>query len=205
MKRFKKLYLILTLGLSLLALPVRGETPEQLVNKFVSSFKGNTGITASFVISSQNKSVKGTFQSSGKKFYITTPQSSVWYNGTYMWTYNPSSRETTRVKPDASELAQTNPLVYLSNHAADFKPTMGKSSSAGEKVVILTPKSKNNEVSRAVLTLDAAGTQPKKLAVRMGNDVVTIQISSFKKGVKLAATAFEYPKSKYPNIKIIDL
>ena len=85
------------------------ETAQSVLAKASAKVTGTKGMSCAFTLSASGRSVKGTLKSSGKKFALITPVSSSWFDGRNMWTYNPSSAETTLVNPTADEIAETNP------------------------------------------------------------------------------------------------
>ena len=69
----------------------------------------------------------------------------------------------------------------------------------------LTPKSKG-EIKRITLTLRKTDSVPEKIVVEpVHGNPISADISSFKTGVSLSSSDFEYPQSKYPKVEIVDL
>lgn len=181
-------------------------TASQIIAKASQRVIRAGSVTANFRFSGGGQTGAGTIKSSGKKFAIETSGMSSWYNGKDLWTYTASSKETTLVRPTASELAETNPLTYLSEASKSFTCSFGKGDSAAKRIVVLTPKSRKLGVQSVTLELEGKTLNPLKINIK-GRDgsVSSVVISSFRLGKTLAGSNFEYPKNKYPKIKIIDL
>lgn len=181
------------------------ETAEQLMNRVATAFKNASSLSATFSMSGPNGTVSGTFASSKSKFSLVTNGPSTWFNGTYMWTYNPRTGETTLVKPTASEVAESNPFSIISRMSDSFNANYAKSQPAGTNVLVLFPKKSGNNIKKVVLTLDAKRGIPKKMVITDASGTVTVNVSKFAANTKIAASAFEYPKAKYPKAKVVDL
>ena len=181
------------------------ETAGQLLTRASRKIMSSGSVTASFSYSAAGSRGSGTLKVSGRKFTVQTPGSSSWYDGKNMWTYNAASRETTLVNPTASELAETNPLLYLATANA-YNCAYGKGNSATKKIIILTPKSRKQPVRSATLELDGKTLNPMKISVISSDgSSSTVSITRYTLGKALPASNFIYPKNKYPKIKIIDL
>lgn len=180
-------------------------TAAQQLNSAVAKWlRGD--ITATFVYSGSAGKGTGTLKSSGTKFALQSSVTSVWYNGSNMWTYSPSTKETTLVKPSASEVAESNPVAVLSGSAAGFSASFAKKQTAGTSTIIMTPKSNKSGLKRVVVVLQASTLKPLKIDVTSADgsrNVLTIK--SIATGQKHSATTFNYPSGKYPKVKVVDL
>lgn len=180
--------------------------PESILAKAVASISNAKGVEATFTVYNSGYSGGGRIETSGNKFKVSMPDVSVWYNGKDMYTYNENTGETTVVTPTADELAESNPLAYVTNAAKTYKVAYSTVKKQGRYVLELTPKVKNNEIKRITLTLRANDYVPEKIVVEpVSGNPVSADIKSFKAGVSLAPSLFEYPKNKYPKAEIIDL
>lgn len=181
-------------------------TASQIVAKASQRITRAGSVTAGFRYSGGGQSGLGTLKASGKKFIVETPGMSSWYNGKNLWTYSAVSRETTVVTPTSGELAETNPLTYMTSASASFTFSFGRGDSPVRRIIVLTPKSRKLGVKGVILELEGKTLNPLKIIVRGGDgSVSTIVITKFQLGKGLPASNFEYPKNKYPKIKIIDL
>ena len=199
--------IITLLALLLLAVPASAAmTAPETVAAAARRISSASGLTASFSVAAGGSTIKGSIKASGKKFALVTPQASSWYDGTNLYTYNASSRETTLVRPSLAELEETNPLSIIASAPGRFDAKFAAKQTAGSSTVVLTPKKAGSGIKRAVLVLDAKTLAPKKIDITQtdGSSSV-ITVTAFKTGVNLPASSFVYPKAKYPAAKIVDL
>lgn len=202
-RRILAIAVAMVLGLSMAA---SAETAMQLLNRASQKIAKAGSVSASFVFSGGGTSGLGTLKISGKRFSVQAPGSASWYNGKYLWTYSAASRETTLVVPTASELAETNPLTCMAGGVSGYNCAYGKGSTATKKIIVLTPKSRKQGIRNATVEINASTLVPAKISVKASDGSVTaVSITKFSYGKSLPASDFEYPKNKYPKIKIIDL
>lgn len=181
-------------------------TADDIMKRASANLKSAKGVNCKFSLTADKRTINGTLKTSGNKFAITTPLSSAWYNGKCMWTYNPSSKETTLVVPTSAELRETNPLEYIKEYYSSFTPALSNKKQSGKYIVTLTPKKKSSEVRSLELTLNSSSLKPDIISVTLKNGTVTkITINSIEYNAAFKAIEFDYPKSKYPKIPIIDL
>ena len=123
-----------------------------------------------------------------------------------MWTYNPSINETTVITPTKEEIMESNPLEYLKTYSSSFKSAFSKKKMTGKYVLLLTPKSKSNQVKSIEIIIDAKTYKPSKFTITSSSGTVNvINIKSLDYSSILAHSEFEYPRKKYPKAQIIDL
>lgn len=181
------------------------ETAQSVLAKASAKVTASKGMSCAFTLSSSGRSVKGTLKSSGKKFALITPVSSSWFDGKNMWTYNPSSAETTLVNPTADEIAETNPLTYISSWQSAYNARFSGSKVKGKYVVELLPKRRNSAVKKVLITFNRNYVPEKVSVTGLNNSVTTVAVSSVNYNSAVKASDFVYPKSRYPKAEIIDL
>ncbi|MCM1152891.1 MAG: outer-membrane lipoprotein carrier protein LolA [Muribaculum sp.] len=171
----------------------------------VSTTLGKSGsLQASFTYAGAMKG-SGTITSQGKKFSVVTTSGGSWYNGKDLWSYNPGTSEVTVVNPSSAELQETNPMMYI-NAGSQFNIAFASSSPAGTKTLNLTPKSKKLGVKSVILVVNAKTMHPVKITVNPSSGkAFIINVSKIVLGKKYGASAFNFPKSKYPRAQIVDL
>lgn len=204
-----KLFRFIILFLAALAFPKADAQTAlkatDVLTKTVTKIMFGDGAEAKFTITNSGHTGSGEIKTAGNKFTVSMPDASVWYNGKDLYTYNGRTNETTIVVPTPEELAESNPLAYLSGASTKYNVTYSTVKKAGKYVIELTPKSKG-EIKRITLTVDKTSFLPEKMVVEpKGGQPVTAEIKSFRSGVKLPPSTFEYPKAKYPKAEIVDL
>lgn len=190
-------------------LPFAGKaapTAADLVNKAAVALKSAPAVSATFTYKIGNQSGSGSLQLSGRKFAFVSPQSSCWYDGKSLWTYSAASKETTLVTPTAEELAESNPLSYISSGAAGFTCTLDKRSTASQKIIEMVPRRKKQGIKKVTLTLSYPSLEPRRIVVASPDGTVSsVSIRKLQKLKALPAANFTYPVNKFKGTKIIDL
>jgi outer membrane lipoprotein carrier protein lolA len=188
------------------ALDMSAATASEIMNKAARKAKSAQTISGTFSVTTSGKTFNGSLKASGSKFSFLTPMASSWYNGKNMWTYNASSKETTLVTPTASEIAESNPFEYLRTYSANYNATFSNKKIAGKYVIVLLPKSKRNTIKSVEVSLNGKTLKPERFVItpRSGAST-TINVKSLEYSGAVKASEFEYPKSKYPGVQIIDL
>ncbi|MCH5224343.1 MAG: outer-membrane lipoprotein carrier protein LolA [Muribaculaceae bacterium] len=181
-------------------------TAPQVLSKAIAAISGSKGCEANFNVFNSGYSGSGRIVASGKKFHVSLPDASVWYNGSDLYTYNSHSGETTVVVPTSEELSQANPLAYVTGAQESYNVSFSTVKKEGRYVLELIPKKKGGEVKRITLTLKKSDFTPEKIVVEpTSGNPISADISSFKTGISPQPNEFEYPKSKFPKAEIIDL
>ena len=201
MKRIRYIYAILAL---LIGLTASAATPAQIFESCVAKLRGAKSIKADFSLTAQGRTLSGTLVSKGEKFAVTTGGNGTWYDGRDLWVYTPSSGEVTVWKPVRSELAESNPLLYLST-AGDYNVASAAGAAKGESALTLTPKRRSAGVKSIRVVINSSTSLPKSMEITTGNGVVKVNVKSLQLGTSVADSSFTFPKGKYPKVKITDL
>ena len=180
-------------------------TAQQVAQKAAAVVGNAKGVQATFTLKSGGHTSKGTITSVGQKFSVILPQVSSWYNGKALYTYNPRTQETTVVTPTAQELLESNPLLYIKGGGGGYSYSFSTVKRTGKYVVDLVPKSKKSGIKKMTFTINAKTFQPERIAVTTTGGNTIVDVTTFKAGVSAPASAFEYPKKKYPKAEIVDL
>ena len=202
----RKIIMLIMSVLSIASLSAQGTlNAEQVMDKARAKITGAKGISADFSYFGAGQNGKGSLKVAGQKFMVTLSDADIWYNGKDMYTYNKRTAETTIMNPTAQELAEVNPLNYVKNSKELYTASFSAEKKAGKYIVELTPK-KKGEIKKVVLTLRSSDFVPEKIVVTPSTgSALSVTVSSFKTLSSIAATEFEYPKTKYPKAEIVDL
>ncbi len=195
--------------LALLLVPLRAsgaETAAQVMRRASALLDRATGVSADFSLTSGGRTVKGSLKSSAAGFAIVTNGYSAWYDGRNLWTYNPSTVETTLVNPTAAELREVNPIMMVAGYEKDFTASYSKTPAAGCYGVVLTPKNAKTGLKSVVVQLDKRTYIPKTITVNPRSGASTVvAISSLRTDSRFQKSDFTYPSKKYPKAELIDL
>lgn len=197
--------LTLLIALLLMSSEAGAVTPAEAFEKGRSKIAAAKALSADFTMKLNGRTLSGKLYSKGKKFSLTSEMTSSWYNGKDLYTYDSSTGDTYVFNPTSSELAETNPLLYLST-ASDYKVTGSKTARKGVETVVLLPKKSGSSVKSVSLELDPKTYLPKSITVRPASGAaVTVNISNLKLNGDINDATFEYPKKKYPKARLVDM
>lgn len=181
-------------------------SPQQVLGKTVETLTNLKGVEVGFNLFGSGYSGSGSIKSLNNKFKVSLPEVEVWFNGKELYTLNKNGGETTVVYPTREELAESNPLAYITDAKTNYNVTFSTVRKNGKYVLELLPKKKGGDIKRITLTLNKTNYRPEKIVVEpVSGSPISAEIISFKTGISIPASEFEYPKSKYPKIEIIDL
>ena len=179
-------------------------TPQQALQACVTKLKGAKSAKAEFSINSQGHTSSGTLLCKGNTFAVTSGANGTWYDGSDIWVYSPATGEVTVWKPVQSELAEANPLLYLST-AGDYNVAAGTGGAKGETILTLTPKRRSSGVKSIRVVLNSATSLPKSMDITTGSGKVKVTLKSLQLGAALNDSDFKFPKSRYPKARVSDL
>lgn len=181
-------------------------TAEEVVKKSAALLSSSKGVSADFLFTVSGNKTRGNIKADRQKFMIDTSGFKIWYNGKEMSTYNQRTSETIITTPDKEELAQTNPFEYLKINLDSYSISFVPASSTSQYSVRLQAKSSKMEFKNMTFTIRKSDSVPESIVVqpRTGQPI-HITITNFKKDLNLPASTFEYPKSQYPGIEVVDL
>lgn len=181
------------------------QSASDLYNRAVGKLKASTGSTADFAVTYEGRTVRGQIKSKGKKFAVTSPSASSWYNGKELVSYNASTSEATWVNPTEDELGETNPLAYLYT-AGNYNVSHAKGAQSGKTLLQLVPNRKGSNVKMIILTIDKTTLLPEKMVITpVSGQKIVVGVSNLKLNTTVADSEFNFPKSKYPKAIVVDL
>lgn len=181
-------------------------TPAQIMEKTVKQITASKGNESNFKLYYSGYSGTGTIKTAGSNFKVTLPDIEVWYNGKDLYTLNKNTLETTVITPSYEELAESNPMTYLTGAQKNYNITFSTVKKNDKYVLELTPKKKGNDIKRVTVTISKKNFLPDKIVVEpKGGSPITAEITSFKTNLTLSDKEFEFPKSKYTKVEVIDL
>lgn len=184
-------------------LTANAETASELLNRVSSKISAAKSVNVQFKI---DGSQTGELKISGKKFYVSAMGNTSWYNGKEMYTYNSSSKETTLFIPTKTELAESNPLYYVSGAQGNYDISFAPSAAGDVTTLILTPKRKKDSIKKVELSVSKKKLLPESIKIfTKSNKNSVIKITKLSLGESMPESTFIYPKSKYSKVKIIDL
>lgn len=206
MRKIRYWLVLLVAALTCTGMHAQLLTAAQILDKAASQIKKAGSVSCTFNMKNGSNNVTGSLKCSGNKFVLSSPIGSAWYNGVYMWSRNPQTMETTKVKPTSQELLETNPMLYLNSYGKDFKATMAPKQKKGYDHIILTPIKNNNPLTEVEVILNTSNNYPVKFVVHSKQGAVTdIDVYNLTYKGHFPESTFVYPESKYPEYEVVEL
>lgn len=201
-----KFIIVLVLAVASPAFNCLAVTAQEVLRKAAATAGSAKGISGTFTISGRGNGMSGTLKASGNRFSLVTPAASTWYNGKNMWTYNSSSRETTLIVPTSAELAEINPMMYLKSYSSEYVASFSKNGVKGSYVVTLSPKSRKSVIKSVEVTVNSKSWKPVKFVITgKDNSRTTVSVKTLSYSSATSPADFEYPKSRFKGVPVIDL
>ncbi len=202
----KKILFTLCLFLGMAASMTAAESATALLDRAANHYRAAKSITAGYTMSADGSATAGSITVSGTRFYITSPDMTVWYDGKTQWSYSPAINEVNITEPTAEELQQVNPFAIIQAFRRAYKASyMGKANGV-TKQVQLTALNPRDEIRKAIVTMNTSTLFPASIVLTMaGNKTITIKVSSARVGATLPMSTFRFEKKKAPKAQVVDL
>jgi outer membrane lipoprotein-sorting protein len=181
------------------------QTPVEVLDKAVNKINAAGNIDCKFTLIGDNGSVNGSLAAQGRKFRMTTPLGSSWYDGVNLWSSNPKTKEITLVNPSENEVREANPFSYLTSYKSEFRLFFSKRKDSSRYLVLLNPKARNSDIKAVEVAVNKKTFLPERFIIRDRNDNVTtvnVQSLSLKKN---ANESFKCPVGSMADYELVDL
>ena len=190
----------------LAAFTASAQSGAYILDKVSSKALAAKGITAKFKVSGAGQGLSGTMKMAGSKFTMQTPEGTTWFDGKTLWTLNPRTKEVTVTVPDAAELAEINPMTYLSGYKKQYNVGTARRKDAALHFVVLNPKSRKAPVKAVEIGVSKKTMMPTYFHVRANDDSrVKVDLVSLSYSASHPASTFTFPAAKYKDYEIVDL
>ena len=178
------------------------QSAKSVLDKAAASVTVASGVKANFRMTTTTGNTSGTIAIKGKKFYATTPQSKIWFDGKTQWTYLKNNDEVNVSNPTEAQLQAINPYNFINLYKNGYTYTMN---TAGTNYVIhLTSNSADRKIKELFITVNKKSYEPMQVKMLQGKKWTTFDITSIKKE-KIADSQFRFNSKDFPKAEIIDL
>ena len=178
------------------------QSAKSILDKAAATITAPEGIKANFRMNATNGSTSGSIAIKGKKFYATTPQATIWFDGKTQWTYMKNNDEVNVSNPTEAQLQAINPYNFINLYKRGYNYTVNI---AGKDYVVhLLANSNERKIKELFITVDKKNYQPKQVKMLQGKKWTSFDISGIKKE-KLADSQFRFNSKDFPKAEIIDL
>ena len=178
------------------------QSAKSVLDKAAASVTVASGVKANFRMTTTTGNTSGTIAIKGKKFYATTPQAKIWFDGKTQWTYLKNNDEVNVSNPTEAQLQAINPYNFINLYKNGYTYTMN---TAGTNYVIhLTSNSADRKIKELFITVNKKSYEPMQVKMLQGKKWTTFDITSIKKE-KIADSQFRFNSKDFPKAEIIDL
>ena len=196
----KKIFFLITAVL--MSVATYGQTAKSVLDKAAATISAKEGIRANFRMSGTHGNTKGSIAVKGKKFYATTPQATVWFDGKTQWTYMKNNDEVNVANPTESQLQAINPYNFINLYKKGFNYTLNKS--GNDYVVHLTASSPQTKIKEMFISVDKKSYHPTQIKLLQGNKWTIFYITDLRKEA-LPDSQFRFNAKDFPTAEVIDL
>ena len=195
-------YRLILILMSLFTLSGNAQTAKQILDKTAAVVGRKGGASARFTITDgKNTSTSGTVAIKGKKFFASTPEAKVWYDGKTQWSYMKSTNEVNVSHPTQSQQMSMNPYTFINIYKTGYTMTDKKTGTSHE--IHLVAQNQKRTVQELYITVSAQ-YHPTKIRMRQGKNWTTISISNFQ-AKNVSNSTFVFQAKDYPKAEVIDL
>ena len=178
------------------------QSAKSVLDKAAASVTVASGVKANFRMTTTTGNTSGTIAIKGKKFYATTPQAKIWFDGKTQWTYLKNNDEVNVSNPTEAQLQAINPYNFINLYKNGYTYTMN---TAGTNYVIhLTSNNADRKIKELFITVNKKSYEPMQVKMLQGKKWTTFDITSIKKE-NIADSQFRFNSKDFPKAEIIDL
>ncbi|MBO6117269.1 MAG: outer membrane lipoprotein carrier protein LolA [Bacteroidales bacterium] len=187
------------------------KTAQKIVDNVAAQMKKDTPFSFSFTFNIQDEDGKqqgkGTFVSNNAQYSIVTDMFSQFSNGTTIWNY---IKKTNEVEITDVEDGNTmfNFVKIINTSVKNFRPKLirqEKFNNVNCNIIDLTPLKQGN-ISKIRIYSSTSNNRLQKIEMHTYSGSKYIYtFTNYKPNITAAAKDFTFDKTKYPNVKIVDL
>ena len=181
---------------------IYGQTAKSVLDKTAATVSVKEGLKANFKMTGTHGNTSGSVAVKGKKFYATTPQATVWFDGKTMWTYMKNNDEVNISSPTQAQLLTLNPYTFINLYKRGYNYTLNKSGK--DYVVHLTASDANTKIKEMFISINKSNYHPTQVKMLQGQKWLIFDITNLKKE-SVPDAQFRFNSKDFPSAEIIDL
>ena len=156
MKQIKYLLLFVAIFMANSIFAQNANQAKACMDKAAANISNLGGFTARFALSRPGAvgRTAGTISVKGVKFVATTPQTTVWFNGTTQWSYMKSTDEVNVSTPTEAQRLSMNPYALMTLYRQGYNLSM--TNEGGSYVVHMKATNPKRNIPEAYVTVNKA-------------------------------------------------
>ena len=212
----KKYLALLAFSVSLTSVATAQQDPKagKILDQMSAKYQAMKAFKATFTQTLENDAAKvkenlsGDITVSGQKFRLKISGQEVINNGQTMWTYMKAENEVniSDYEPEDQEISPSQIYtLYKKGYKYAYVQEVKEGGEAVD-VIDLSPEDRNNPVYKVRLKVGKTDKAVKSWQMfKKNGNRYTYRISKFQLNVPVDATTFNFDKTKYKGVKVIDL
>jgi outer membrane lipoprotein carrier protein len=212
----KKYLALLAFSVSLTSVATAQQDPKagKILDQMSAKYQAMKAFKATFTQTLENDAAKvkenlsGDITVSGQKFRLKISGQEVINNGQTMWTYMKAENEVniSDYEPEDQEISPSQIYtLYKKGYKYAYVQEVKEGGEAVD-VIDLSPEDRNNPVYKVRLKVGKTDKAVKSWQMfKKNGNRYTYRISKFQPNVPVDATTFNFDKTKYKGVKVIDL
>ena len=174
------------------------------------------GMSVSFTVNINDEankikqSFEGQISLKGNKFYLTTPDQEVYYDGKTQWSYDKNIGEVSILAPDPKDIQTLNPVSVFDLYKIDcnYKYKGEKIDNQKRKVqeISLLPANTKEDIKQVDVQINQDDSMPVFFLITYNDkSEYKIYIDKYQTKLNLPDSRFVFDAKKYPNVDVNDL
>ena len=198
------------------ALAQKDAKAKELLDKTSAFFSQSGGMSSSFTVNVNDdvnkikQSFEGQIVVKGEKFFLSTPDQEVYFDGKTQWTYDKNISEVSILEPKPQDIQTLNPVSVFELYKTDctYKYKGEKTDSQKRKVqeVSLFPTNSKIDIKQVDIQINPSDSMPVFFYIVYKDKAeLRIYIDKYQTKLNLPDSRFVYDAKKYPNVEVNDL
>ncbi|WP_022823497.1 LolA family protein [Hymenobacter norwichensis] len=212
----KKFLSLLALSVSLVSAASAQQDPKagKILDQMSAKYQAMKAFKASFTQTLENDAAKvkenlsGDITVSGQKFRLKMSGQEVINDGKTVWAYAKSENEVT-VSDNEPDEQEISPSQIYTLYKKGYKYSyVQEAKENGElvDVIELSPEDRTNQIFKVRMKVSKADKSVKSWQMfKKNGNRYTVKINKFTPNVPVDATTFNFDKTKYKGVRVIDL
>ena len=189
---------------------------KELLDKSSAAFNQSGGLSVSFTfyINDEAHKIKQSFEGQmlvkGAKFFLETPEQTVYFDGKTQWVYIKSIEEVSILEPQPQDIQTLNPISvfewYKTGYNYKYKGEKTDIQKRKVQEISLFPVNKKDEIQQVDVQIYSGDQMPVFFRIIFKNKAeYRIHVDKYQTRLNLSDSQFVFDTKKYPQAEINDL
>jgi len=189
---------------------------KELLDQTSATLSQSGGMSVSFTVNVNDitnkikQSFEGQISLKGAKFYLSTPDQEVYYDGKTQWTYDKNIEEVSILEPQPQDIQTLNPVsvfdLYKTNCNYKYKGEKIDNQKRKVQEVSLLPTNAKEDIKQVDIQINPGDSMPVFFLITYNDrSEYRIYIDKYQTKLNLPDSRFVFDTKKYPNVNVNDL